>query len=245
LYGVYPIINESWNLSYSFETNSWTSFHSYIPRASFFDTTHYYTFQNSLPESYDSIVLNTIWRHRHISNYQKFYDWKYEFVIEWQVYKPTTEQLSTIHYTGTTWVWDEVNIQWIPLNRTFDYGLFYTLDQNTGKIPLTLVDQNQNPYQNIEFVNFSKYVIRTDDNYKISGLYDMSTATPSIIKNKTNSTTFASDINTLNIDFTKSIYNSQLLKGKFVNCRLFFFNSDVDAKKVINIIQTNKLQSIR
>lgn len=245
LYGVYPIINESWNLSYSFETNSWTSFHSYIPRASFFDTTHYYTFQNSLPESYDSIVLNNIWRHRHISNYQKFYNWKYEFVIEWQVYKPTTEQLSTIHYTGTTWVWDEVNIQWIPLNRTFDYGLFYTLDQSTGKIPLTLIDQNQNPYQNIEFVNFSKYVIRTDDNYKISGLYDMSIATPSIIKNKSNSTTFDSDIDTFNMDFNKSIYNSQLLKGKFVNCRLFFFNSDVDAKKVINIIQTNKLQSIR
>jgi len=245
LYGVYPIVNESWNLSFSFETNSWASFHSYIPRVSFFDSTHYYTFENSLTESIDSMIFNTIWRHRHISNYQKYYDIKHQFAVEWQVYKPTTEQLSTVHYVGNTWVWDEVNFQWIPLNRTFDYGLFYSIDQSTGKIPLTLIDQNQNPYQNVSFNNSSKYVIRTDDNYKISGLYDMSTGTPVTIKLKSNARTFWDDINDSNIDFTKSSYNTQLLKGKVVNCRLYFYNYDVDAKKVINIVQTNKLQSIR
>lgn len=245
LYHGLNMINESWNLSYSFETNSWTSFHSYIPRISFFDTNHYYTFENSPNEAGNGFNLNAIWRHKHIGNYQKYYNTKRTFAVEWQIYKPSTEQLSTVHYFANTWIWDEINYQWIPSNLTFNYGMFYTNDQNTGLVGLSLLDQNQNPYQNIQSSNSLKYIIRTDDNYKISGLYDMSSGPPVVSKSKDNDSVYGVDIFASGTDFTKSSYQTSMLKSKVVNCRLYFYPYNVDAKKVINIIQTNKLQSIR
>jgi hypothetical protein len=73
----------------------------------------------------------------------------------------------------------------------------------------------------------------------------MSSGPPVISKSKDNDSVYGIDIFASGTDFTKSSYQTSMLKSKVVNCRLYFYPYNVDAKKVINIIQTNKLQSIR
>jgi len=232
-------INKSWTLSYSFETNTWTSFHSYIPRASFNDDNSYYTF-NNLPNEI-GIVVKDIWKHRHLNAFQNYYGTKQYFVVEWMVYQPSTEVLSTIHYFGNTYGWDSINKQWVPINYTFNYGVCYTNDQSTSMQALILIDQHQQPYVNIPYDKNIKYVIRTDETYKISGLYDMSFGAP--VMRIDDSNCYESVPNNVG---DKSVYNMGTIKNKFVRCRLYFNPGALnDVKKVINIIQTNKLQSIR
>lgn len=234
-------INKSWTLSYAFEFNSsevkpFVSWHSYRPYQAFNDSNNFYTLIR---------FANGTYRHKHKQSYQRFYNTKYDFIVEYQVFDLSTDRLSSVHYVGYTYEWDSTNEDWLLRDKTFDRILCYNNNQSTG---LQTVNLLTSPYQNVFLPNNSKYVIKTDQNYKIAGLVDYSTNQPVMTKSWTQLQTYPSYIdrvpNTTNIDFTKSAYIQGKLWDKFVNVRLFFKPAE-DYKKIIILSSVNEQESIR
>lgn len=230
--------NKSWTLSYSFLDQAWTSWHSYLPIHSFADSNNYYT----------SIFDNKQWRHLSHTNYQKYYNTKYDFIIEWQNMDPVTTNASNLYYVGYSQIWDDVNKQFKTVDTTFDRLLMYNFEQSTGLQTLTLNNQHTNPYGNVSMLPNSKSVIRTDQNYKIAGLYDMSTNQPVVTRDWNLVKLYPGYIdivsNTANINFAKSQYDWGNLWDKFVLVRLFYKPTE-DHKKSVIVQVLNSQQSIR
>jgi len=230
-------INKSWTLSYAFEFQTYTSWHSYRPYEAFNDNNNYYTLDR---------FSNRIFRHKHKQSYQTFYlGEKNDFIVEYQAFDLSTDRLDTIHYIGYTYEWDTANEQWLIQNKTFDRFVCYNDNQTTGLRNLTLLTS---PYQNTFISNTTKYVIKTDQNYKISGIMDLATGKPVMTTNWTLLQSFPSYIdkvpNSFVISSSKSIYTQGKLWDKFVNVRLFFKPTE-DYKKVIILTNVNEQQSVR
>lgn len=237
--------NKSWTISYSFNTGNFTSWHSYRPFAAFSDSLNYYTLTSSLLAP---TLIRNIYRHKHFNSYQNFYGTKYFFVVEWMTSDFSTDNMSSLHYNGYALQWDATNKKWKTVDSTFQYAHIYSFDQSTDTFPITLLNQQTNPYGNIGFSNTQKYVIKTDQNYKIAGIYDVATASPVVTSDWTFLKNFVGYIDQLvlaaNHNNAKTAYALGNIKDKFVYCRLFYQPAQ-DYKKVITLGQTNETRSIR
>lgn len=228
--------NKSWTLSYGFEYQSFISWHSYRPYQAFNDNNNYFTLNR---------FSNSIYRHKDKQSYQNYYGTKYDFIIEYQAFDLSTDRLDTIHYVGYTYQWDGTNKQWLIVdNQSFDRLICYNNNQSTGQQDLVLLT---NPYQNVFLQSFQKFIIKTDQNYKISGLMDLATGQPVMTENNGfvgGASYIDKTVNSAVIDVNKSIYTQGKLWDKFVNVRLFF-NPPQDYKKMIILTSINEQQSVR
>jgi len=235
-------INKSWTLSYSYETQSWVSWHSYQPQFMMYDTHSFY-----------SCVDNECWKHLHDGNYQTFYDRKYDFIIEYVSNNPATQDLRNVHYYGQTLSLDSDSDQWIE-NRdvTFNRMLVYNQYQSTGIQDLNLILQDKNPYGNLTYSATAKNVTRTDKNYKIGQIWDMSVQQPvvssdwNLIQSEYEDGQGYIDIvsNDDNIDYTRAQRNLRPLKDKWFKTRLYF-KPEETVKKLIYFTNTSTNNSIR
>lgn len=235
-------INKSWTLSYSYESQSWVSWHSYQPEYMFYDSNDYYTF-----------VDNIGYKHLKEGNYQNYYNTKYDFIIEYLTHNPVTQDTNTVHYYGQTLSFDKSSDQWIE-NRdvTFDRMMLYNQYHSTGLQKLNLILQDKNPYGNLNYIGNVKNVIRTDKNYKIGMVYDISTAQPVVTSdwNVINPQFFNGQgyidltVNNSNIDYNRPQRELRQLKDKWVKTRLYFRPKE-DLKKIIYFTITNTKPSIR
>ena len=228
--------NKSWTLSYAFEYQSFVSWHSYRPYQGFNDSNNFYTLNR---------FSNSVYRHKHKESYQSYYGSKYDFIIEYQVFDLSTDRLDTVHYMGYTYQWDQTNKQWLVIdNQSFDRLVCYNNNQSTGLQDLILLT---NPYQNTFLKSFEKYIIKTDQNYKIAGLMDLATGQPVMTEDNTfvgGAEYIDKSVNPNVINFNKSIYTQGKLWDKFVNVRLFF-KPPQDYKKLIILSLVNEQQSNR
>lgn len=234
--------NKSWTLSYSFEYQTWTSFHSYRPLAAFSDDSHYYT----IPQN--NFDVYKIYRHKTFNSYQTYYGSKYDFIIEWMIYDAGTDSLDAVHYSGYTLQRDTTTKQWKQIEETFNKGMFYNYTQSTGLVNLSLINNDTNPYANLTSNNTLKYIAKTDQNYKISQLYDVSIDYPVITADWNALKLIAGyadiTVNTTNINTAKNQYDLGNLNDKFILSRLYF-KPTLDCKKVVNLLVTNESRSIR
>ncbi len=227
--------NHSWTLSFDFRTQRWISWHSYIPYIGLNDNSFYYT-----------LINNVFEKHLHKTSYQTFYGQKYDGIIEYQNFDLQTDRLFAVHYQGYTLTWDSLNETWVESPETFNKMICYNHNQSTGLQNLVLIDQHTNPYFNRKLPAGTKFVIKTDQNYKISGIYDMSVNQPVMTKDWAEISLYGSYIDQIpfNIDLNKSQYKWSDMWDKYVNTRLFF--KPVSDSKILFISnQTNEQYSIR
>lgn len=233
--------DKSWTLSYSFLDKSFTSWHSYIPRIVFSDSNNFYT------SAFNSST-NGIFKHLSYGMYQTYYGSKYDFIIEWTYFDPVSASVSSLYYVGYTHLWDEDSSTFKNVDSTFNKMLVYNNEQSTGLQTLVLQNQHSSPYQNVSLSSGSKHVIKTDQNYKISGIYDMSIGTPIMTKTwslkKLNSGYIDHVVNTTNINLNKSVYDWGNIIDKQSYVRLFF-NPVQDYRKSIILQVNNSEQSVR
>ena len=230
--------NNSWTISYSFDYDSWTSWHSYLPNFMMYNENKFYSML------YNN---NNIWEHLNKGNYQTYYGTKNDFIVEYIIKDYMTSNIQSIHYIGETKEWDETNQSWKDVDKTFDRMLCYNSRQSTGLQNLLLLDQHQSPYSNLFYDNIVKNVIKTDRNYKISGLYDISTNHPVITSNWNNvSNDYFIDLVSLdsNINYNAQFYDYADFSDKYLVTRLYFKPSN-DYRKVIQLISNNVLDSYR
>jgi len=231
--------DKSWTLSYSPLEESFVSWHSYIPRISFSDSNAFYSNAFSTNNS-------QIFKHLSKNNYQSFYGIKYDFILEYGKFDSVTADLGNVFYVGSAQVWDVNEQVFKNVDSTFDKLLAYNQNQSTGLQTLILQNQTTNPYANNKLSASTKYVIRTDENYKIAGLLDYSTGVPVVTKDWTAKQLYNGYIDVVvnNIDFTKSPYTISKLKSKLLFVRLFFKPAQ-DYKKTIAFQVVKQQDSIR
>lgn len=232
--------NKSWTLSFDFKYNGWVSWHSYIPYISFSDDFNYYTSPR--------FQTDQIYKHLDKTNYQKYYGTKYDMVLEYMSFDLSSDRLFAIHYQGSCHEWDNTNKQWLERDKTFDRFVCYNKNQSTGLQSLILQDQHINPYQNTYLPNDTKYVIKTNQDYKISGIYDMSTGQPVNTSDwqflKLQVGYIDQIVKASNINFNKSQYEWSDMWDKYVTTRLFYKPTE-DYKKTVILTETNEQISQR
>jgi len=235
-------INKSWTLSYGYQTQSWISWHSYQPQFMMYDTRSLYT-----------CVDNGVWKHLHDGNYQTFYGKKYDFIVEYVNSNPVTQNVNTVQYHGQSLYLDKSSDQWVEVrDKTFDRMLVYNQYHSTGLQNLNLILQDVNPYGNLGYSSNTKNVIRTDKNYKIGQIYDMSIQQPivssdwNLIQSEYDNGQGYIDIisNDINIDYNRPQRNLRQLKDKWFKTRLYF-KPEEDIKKILFFTTTNTENSIR
>ena len=224
--------NESWTISYNLTTNSWTSFHSYIPDQLFND---YNTFYSSIGSS--------VYKHNY-GNYQTYYGVKYDFIVEYVVNEPATHDLHAIHYYSKSTT-DNVSTP----DVTFDRFVVRNSCQSTGLQKLTYLDKSANPYGNrIGWSNDEKDVILTEHNYRVSAIRALSTSNEVItdewsnLQNYYEANGYIDHIPT-NIDYNTNQHLLADMKDKYHYIRLFANNELFNANIQLNITQSKNFYS--
>lgn len=162
--------NKSFTLSFSFHTNRWASWHSYLPN-------YYIHTQNNLY----SFILGAdskIWKHNQIGSYGIFYDRVAGFQIEMTDTSPLDERITediTVQCEARTW--DSTHKQFIDARFSFFNALIaYNSRQSSGYQQIIARDTPQNPsnwYQQ-QIVNTVGQVLaaRRGRNWNINNLRD-------------------------------------------------------------------------
>ena len=122
----------SWTISYSFEKQSWISFHSYIPNLYLSNNNKFYSITNDNKES-------TIWKHNVYNTHHNFYGKPCKFVIEYVDNKnPLMVKLwNHIQFDTDAMVYDEATDSYVhDKNSTFQKAILYNTRQCSGWLAL-------------------------------------------------------------------------------------------------------------
>jgi len=219
--------NKSFVISYSFNYQTWISFHSYHPKYFFnsFDTL--FSTINSKLYSHDSRIYNEF--------YGVFKDSIFEYVIN----APTTVDLDSIDYYAVTLDWDNDTKSWKNVNYpTFDRFMVYTKQQSTG-----LQELIPKSDYNIDWNNTKKTVSNRERNYRISAIRDLATASPVMSKAWNDiQTSYPIDAVATNVNYNASQWNQISIKDKYFYVR-FFFNGK-GTRIILDIMKSKQQLSI-
>ena len=219
----YPVLtdplffeNKSFTVSYSFITNSFVSFHSYLPE---------YMFNN-----YRNIFSNSLYKHE--GDYQRFYGRKYDFIVDYiNVLNP--KEIKTFSHVS---IRNRTYYNGFK-DTTFDRALIYNSHQTSGVMYL-----DKDKAFDLSPANLYTPVKTADDTYRISGIRDntVSNANP-IWDSSWNIKQFSYYIdkmpNIANIDINQSLFTRQRFKDYYLGLRLFY-NPVKNEKIVVDIIDT-------
>jgi len=219
--------NKSFVISYSFNYQTWISFHSYHPKYFFnsFDTL--FSTVNSKLYSHDSRIYNDF--------YGEIKDSIFEYVIN----APTTVDLDAIDYYAVTLDWDNDTKSWKNVNYpTFDRFMVYTKQQSTG-----LQELIPKSDYNIDWDNKVKTVSNRERNYRISAIRDLATASP-VMSRAWNDieSSYPIDAVATNVNYNASQWNQISIKDKYFYVR-FFFNGK-GTRIILDIMKSKQQLSI-
>lgn len=195
--------NKSFTMSYSLSSDSWISFHSYLPD---------YMFTNA--ETFYSSVESKIYKHGK-GLYSNFYGDYYDYIIEYIIKHKVPSVLESIHYYG------DVYLNKKRIDDTFDRAVVYTDNQSTGQVNLLLAKSDT--MFNLGWSNTDKSVIKNQETYKIGSLRDIA------INDVIFSDDWA-DINNqyfidkvpVNINYNEPEWQLNKLRGHWHGVRLYF-----------------------
>ncbi len=230
-------IDKSWTLSYNLKTQSWDSFHSYLPNI----------YINS-PEEFSSWKLgnNNIWRHGIPTEYQTYYGELKPFIIEYvSVSNPLYTRIwDSIKFLTTAKKYNSIyNNYNDDKYTTFNKVLFYNSNQTSGILNLVVKNTNNDSlnYLQQQVQNLSGDTIIIDKNEKDWSINDLRNyrtdfTLPMFDKTISNiQDNYFTDkiVNTDVIDYDKDWFDIEPLRDKYLVIRLIFDNLQ-DVKLIFN-----------
>ena len=236
--------NKSWTLSYSFLTQSWTSFHSYIPL-------YYYYMHNQ----FFSFVDNVVWKHNILGSYQNFYGTRHPHIIEYiSLSSPMMTRLwDELMLQTIARVYDIVTQEYIDKRFvTFNKAIFYNSRQTSGLLNLIVKDDTNEDYLVQQIMNIAGNQIkinRDERNWTLNEIRDYRVDYDNSIWSRdwdSLKSEFPIDkvLNSSTIDFDKIWYDLQVLRDKYLIIRLIFDNFD-DVNLITNYSFERETPSIR
>jgi hypothetical protein len=218
----------SWTISYNFKTNSWISWHSYMPNIYISSPNKFYSWLNS---------SDNIYRHNQRGKYQRYYGKIHPHIIE---YVSVNEPLQTK-------VWNDIKIQskaeklhkeedyfFEVLDKTYNEVVLYNSNQSTGIIELTpnlkreenyMMGQLKKPAEN------SAVITRLREDWSFNDFRDIRVnyESPMFITNlaKIQENYYIDKVvNKKSLDIYKDWTQLQRLRDKYLCVRLIFNNFD-------------------
>lgn len=212
---------DHWTLSYCFKVGGWKSWHSYIPQFYLYNQNHLYT-----------VYLNTLYLHDGGNGYNNYYNIQFPFIIEFIITNKFEDfHLSAIYYNS--------KVEGSQLTETFDQIQVYNDLQNSGIQDLVMISDNEYG------IDDSVYVARSNTNFKISGVADMSESTDN---HSLDITTYKKGVNQGYIDklpvvnYLKEQVERGRFNDKYAAVRLFY---NGNKKHVFNLIHTLNSNNVR
>ena len=242
------VLDNSWTMSYSLKTNTWASWHSYIPDFYMQTPNKFYTWKKGDEK---------IWKHNTIGSYQNFYGVKYPHIIEYVGISQTLE----------TKVWEHIKLfteaqKYNPIMEeffeerfiTFNKAVIYNARQCTGEMGLIVKDtqDNEEDYLSQQIVNQVGNNILIDKNERDWSLNDIrdirvdyeSPIWDTNIDSLQENYYIDKKLNTASLDENKSWEQLESLRGKYLVVRLIFDTFD-DVKLIFNYSVQNEVSSER
>jgi hypothetical protein len=237
--------NKSFTISYSLLTQTWISFHSYLPLFYYFDQKTFYSSKN-----------NVIFKHNIQGNYQKFYNVSYPHIIE----------TVSVSNSMITRLWEDITLQTVAKKYdaaldeyfdekdvTFNYITLYNSRQISGELQMNVKDIQANPEDYFEQQttnDISQVVIdRKERDWHINDFRDMRSnyAVPMFTKDWSSiSSVYPIDkvVNVAAINVNKNWYDQESFRDKYLIMRLRFSNFD-DVELSTNFTLETEQPSIR
>ena len=246
---------KSWTISYSLVSESWTSFHSYIPNYYIGMRHYFYSYMPHLLPIYKHDLNATK------SNYQTFYGCTHPFILDFinNDSSVNTNVYDVIRYYTNVSYYDSLTAQYVDDRYvTFDNAIVYNSYQSTGLLDLRVKDENVNIMMEtaVNQVSQESLLKRKDRVWFFNHFRDIAinrtqASVPTLFTTDWNllQTTPYLDkvINPLAIDSAKPWYENQPFKDRYLQVRLFFNNlADPGKYKLTtNFILSSANQSFR
>ena len=252
--------NKSWTLSYSFKTNSWVSFHSFIPN---FYIPHPNYFQSGINNKTitGTTIRNTklpniaygssLWNHHNTYfEFNKYYGVSYPYMIEYPFsFKEGEQILQSVREYCTAFVYQDWDIFYEPDEVVyFNKAIVYNRQQCTGTLNLVpKPTANLQAYSQYPIINSNSkdvLVAKTDHLYNFNILWDIvKDKTKSFWKNTCTPQVCSTTLDDSVLDYSNMSFKKYPLRAKDCRIRLTSDNRN-DVKFINRFILTQTEDSI-
>lgn len=234
--------NKSWTISYSMKTQSWVSFHSYLPNYYLHNPTGFFSFMSGIKK---------LWKHNLYYNYQNFYGIRKPFIVDYiAAVSPIDKIFEDLTLNTTAKRFDELLEQDVEERYiTFNKIVVYNSRQCTGEQEIIAKDSNDSGdwYQE-QIVNTLGQVLasRKQRDWTLNDFRDyiIDYTKPMFTSawEQTQSNYYIDKVvNTAVVDFNKDWHELESFKDKYVGIRLKFDSFD-NIKLVLNFsIETEQI----
>lgn len=212
--------NKSWTMSFSFVTNSWTSFHSYIPRYYIESSGNFYT---GIPGG--------VWEHNaSFTTFNNFYDQIHPYILEYPYSFSVADEISqaVIDYT-TCLRFDSQDEFYQEDGVYFNKAILYNNQQCSGV--RNLIPKPKNSLK--QYMSYPKYnsdsidilLSKVDNKYQYNTFWNIVKSNKEPIFTKSCSI-IDKELNPANLDYGPRNFNKQPLRAKELRIRHILDNTD-------------------
>ena len=218
-------IDKSWTVSFSFNTDSWVSYHSYIPAGYIGYSNHYQTYNED---------LNSLWDHnKTYTLYNNYYGEIKPYIIEYNYnYKFNDEILQSVKDYCSARIYTDFDT-WYEPDETiyFNKSVISTDQQCTGILNLIPKPLNnmQLYLQYPKFNSDSKDIIvtKSDNFYNYNTFWDITKdRSKPLMIDTTDPTIGLKEVNQDNMDYTKMPSKEYKIRSKKAKLRNILDNRD-------------------
>jgi len=235
--------NKSWTVSFSLNTKTWVSWHSYLP-----------LFYLNNQDGFYSLINNKIWKHNIIGRFGRFYDEPASHIIEYVASKDGISvcTIESIMIESLARRWDAAINNWFKeRNAIFTKLIAYTESQCSGEQIIVPKNSESEFYMSDQVVNQLNSIIasRKETFWSINQLRDfVDDYTQPFLSRKWDDlkAKYFMDkvINPATINYEKDWFEIQSFRDKYVVVRLIFDTFD-DVNLLTNYFINTETLSIR
>lgn len=214
----------SWTLSYSFITQSWTSFHSYTP--------NYYIEHANYFQSNSRGTLSTLWNHNtSYTSYHSYYGTTYPYILEYPIaFKLEDEILQSVRDYTKSLKFYNYNTSTEPKETYyFNKAIIYNEQQCSGVLNL-IPKKGLSSYTSYPKYNASSKDIqltKSDGLYQFNTFWNITKDTNAPIWQASNSFKYTNkDLNLNNLNYESKAFSKAPIRAKNVYIRLIKDNNN-------------------
>lgn len=233
--------NRSWTVSYCVDTQSWISYHSYIP--------NYYTAHHN--GIFETGINKGVYTHNVATTFNKFYDEQKDYILEYPIKLfPDEEILSNFQDYTTVLKYKNKDIYHeVEDGVYFNQAIIYNDFQNSGLLKLTQKPKNNlsvmRKYPMIHSDHKEILYTKSDSLFKFNTFWD-------IVKNKElpcfnipcNYVSLDKQLDNSNLDYSRKSHLKTRIRSREARIRLIYNQSD-EYKLISKFFLTNTQKSIK
>lgn len=231
--------NRSFSISFDFDTQSWISFHSYIPSFYVGSSNFFISAQNG-----------QTWRHHTANNFCRFYNQQSEYILEYPYnFEYLDEILQSVSDYSKTFQYDSDDNS-IQVNDVyFNKVILYNDQQCSGILQLTPKPKaNLSEYMKYPLYNTDSKTIlytKSDNFYKINQFWSMvKDHKQPIFKKTCRALSWDKELNQSNMDYGKMSFKKAPLRAKDLKCR-FILDNRYDTRIVSQLVAIETQKSFK